>query len=71
MNAVEFVADLSELKLPEGVAEQLPATGRARIIILTGLDEEDAAWRTAAYGQFLRDDSAGDDIYEKLADAVR
>ena len=71
MNAVEFVADLSELKLPGGVSDQLPATGRARIIILTGLDEEDAAWHNAAYDQFLRDDSAEDAIYEKVADAVR
>lgn len=71
MNAVEFVADLSELKLPEGVARQLPARGRARIIILTGSDEEDAAWHNAAYEEFLRDDSAEDAIYEKAADAVR
>lgn len=26
----------------------------------------DAEWRTAAYNQFLRDDSAEDDIYERF-----
>jgi hypothetical protein len=71
MNAVEFVADLSELKLPERVVRQLPVTGRARIIILTGMDEEDAAWQQAAYGEFLRDDTPEDAIYEQFDNAVR
>lgn len=65
------MADLSELTLPEGVAGQLPAKGRARIIILTSLDEEEVAWRNAAYGQFLRDDSAEDAIYEDVAHEIR
>ena len=71
MNAVEFVTDLSELNLPENVAHKLPHKGRARIIILTGVDEEDIAWRNIAYGQFLRDDSTEDAIYENVGDAVR
>lgn len=67
MNAVEFVTDLSDLTLPEEVAGQLPASERARIIILTELDGEDAIWRNSAYQQFLCDDSAEDAIYKDAA----
>ena len=65
------MADLSELNLPERVVCQLPTRGRARIIILTGMDEEDVGWRLAAYGEFLRDDTPEDAIYERSGNAVR
>jgi hypothetical protein len=69
MNAVEFTTELSGsnvLAIPSDVAEQLPKAGKARIIVLTGEDTEDAEWRAAGYEQFLRDDPPEDAIYESL-----
>ena len=69
MNAVEFMTELSGsnvLAIPSDVAEQLPKSGKARIIVLTGADTEDAEWRAAAYEQFLRDDPPEDAVYESL-----
>jgi hypothetical protein len=70
MQAVEFTAELSgslNLLIPKDVAEKLPKTGRARIIVLPENSEEDADWQTGAYQQFLRDDEAEDAIYDTLA----
>jgi hypothetical protein len=69
MTAVEFTTELSGtsvLPIPPQIAEQLPKAGKARIIVLTNEDAEDAEWRAAAYEQFLRDDSSADAIYESL-----
>lgn len=63
MHAIEFTTELSDsrmLPIPQEIADQLPKTGRARIIVLTG----DADWRMGAYQQFLRDDSPEDAIYD-------
>ena len=66
MHAIEFTTELSDsrmLPIPQEVADQLPKTGKARIIVLT--DElPDADWRLGAYQQFLRDDSPEDAIYD-------
>ncbi len=67
MQAVEFITDLTSepiLKIPQEVADQLPKAGRARIIVLTSGDSEEAEWRLAAYEQFMRDDSPEDAIYD-------
>lgn len=67
MNAVEFTTELSAngvLQIPSEAAAQLPKSGRARVIVLTQEDGEDAEWRHGAYQQFLRDDSAEDAIYD-------
>ena len=67
MQAVEFDAELGDqpvVIIPEEVAAQLPKTGRARIIILTTDDPEDAEWRGGAYGQFMRDDASEDAVPE-------
>ena len=67
MHAIEFTTELSEsrtLSIPQEVAEQLPKTGRARVIVLTDELSGDAEWRLGAYQQFLRDDSPEDDIYD-------
>ena len=67
MNAVEFITELSGatvLPIPVEVAAQLPKTGRARIIVLTGEHSDDSDWRTGAYEQFLRDDPPEDAIYD-------
>ena len=68
MRAVEFVVELPgkpTLRVPADVASQLPRTGRARVLILTGDDREDVQWRRAAYAQFLRDDAAEDAVYDR------
>jgi hypothetical protein len=67
MKAVEFVTELSganALQIPSEAAAQLPKTGRARVIVLTDEDDDDTAWRTASYQQFLRDDPPEDAIYD-------
>ena len=67
MNAVEFTTELSSepvLAIPQEIAAQLPKSGRARIIVLTAEDSDDAQWRDAAYEQFMRDDSPEDAIYD-------
>lgn len=69
MNAVEFTTELSGtavLQIPSEAAAQLPKTGRARVIVLTDDGSDDAHWRSAAYEQFLRDDSQEDAIYDPL-----
>jgi hypothetical protein len=69
MNAVEFTTDLSGaavLPIPREIAAQLPKSGKARIIVLTNEDTDEAQWRAGAYEQFLRDDSAEDAVYESL-----
>ncbi len=67
MNAVEFTTELSGASvppIPSEVAAQLTKTGKARIIVLTGADSEEADWRLGAYAQFLRDDPPEDAIYD-------
>lgn len=69
MNAVEFITELSGasvLAIPHEIAAQLPKSGRARIIVLTGEDTEEAEWRAASYQQFLREDPPEDSIYDSL-----
>ena len=69
MNAVEFTTELSGamvLPIPREIAAQLPKSGKARIIVLTDDATDEAEWRSGAYEQFLRDDSAADAIYDSL-----
>ena len=69
MNAVEFTTELSGtamLSIPREIAAQLPKSGKARIIVLTDEDTDQAQWRDGAYEQFLRDDPAEDAIYDSL-----
>jgi len=67
VNAIEFTTELSGspvLPIPREIADQLPKTGKARVIVLTDEDGGDAEWRSAAYEQFLRDDPPEDAIYD-------
>jgi hypothetical protein len=67
MQAVEFTTELGEqpvVTIPQDVAARLPKAGRARIIILTADDPEEAEWENGAYQQFIRDDSPEDSIYD-------
>ena len=67
MKAVEFTAELNGagvLPMPAEVADQLPKTGRARIIVLVDEGSGDPDWQAGAYEQFLRDDSPEDGIYD-------
>ena len=69
MNAIEFTTELSGtsvLQLPAAAVAQLPKAGRARVIVLTAEDPDDAEWRAAAYEQFARDDAPADAIYDSL-----
>jgi hypothetical protein len=69
MKAVEFTVELSDkpfVAIPRDVAAQLPASGVARVIILTENDEGDRQWRLGAYEQFARDDSPEDAVYDTL-----
>ena len=68
MQAIEFETELhgqASLKIPPEVAAQLPDSGRAKVILLLQEDAEDAAWRQAAYEQFMHDDSAEDSVYDR------
>ena len=47
-------------------AATLPASGVARVIILTGNDEQERQWRLGAYEQFARDDSSEEAAYDTL-----
>ena len=63
MSAIEFTTELSEqpvLAVPPEIADQLPKTGKARVIVITNGVANDAAWQSAAYEQFLRDDTPED-----------
>jgi hypothetical protein len=67
MRAVEFTVELkgdSVVAIPAEIAAELPRTGVARVIILTGNEAQDATWQAAAYEQFLRDDAPEDAIYD-------
>ena len=69
MNAIEFTTELSgttTLQIPADVADQLPKTGKARVIVLMDEGADEAEWQTAAYEQFLRDDTVEDAIYDSL-----
>ena len=69
MKAVEFTTELkgsNVLEVPSEVAAQLPKAGRARVIVLTSEENEEAEWRLGAYEQFLREDPPEDAIYDNL-----
>ena len=67
MRAVEFTTELGPdpiLTIPQEAAAQLPKGGKARVIVLTADDTDDAQWRMAAYEQFMRDDAPEDAVYD-------
>ena len=67
MHAVEFITELGKeplVAIPSEIAEQLPKSGQARVIILTSDDPEDIRWLHAAYEQFMQDDSPEDAVYD-------
>ena len=67
MNAVEFTTRLrgsNTLEIPSEVAAVLPKSGKARIIVLTEQDVDDAQWRMASYEQFMRIDPPEDAVYD-------
>lgn len=67
MDTIEFETELRggrTLALPPEIADRLPKTGRAKVIVVVPDDREDQQWRMAAYEHFLRDDCAEDAIYD-------
>ena len=69
MNAVEFTTQLTErpvLTIPKDIAAQLPKTGLAKVIVLTGDASADTEWRRGAYEQFMKDDAPEDSVYDNL-----
>jgi hypothetical protein len=71
MRAVEFETRLTSKKtlpVPRDAARRLPASGKARVIVLIAEDDaEDAVWRRAAYEQFMSDDAPEDAVYDRYA----
>ncbi len=68
MDAIEFITELNgsaNLPIPQNVASQLPKSGKVRVLVITD-DAEDTQWRSAAYEQFLREDSPEDSVYDSL-----
>lgn len=68
MKTIEFETELSgkqSLNIPPEVASVLPQKGKATVLVCVDMDPEDAAWRKAAYDQFLTDDSEEDAVYDK------
>lgn len=58
MKAVEFTTEPTDsgvLRIPSDVARRLPKAGKARVIVLTDDEAEDAEWQLGAYAQFLRE----------------
>ena len=69
MSAIEFTTELTEkgvLRIPHDIADQLPKSGKARVIVITNGAEDDTGWQAAAYEHFLRDDTADDAVYDSL-----
>jgi len=69
MKAVEFTTQLTGsgvIDIPAAIATQLPKTGQARIIVLTGDRTDDAEWQQGSYQQFLREDPPEDAVYDTL-----
>lgn len=67
MHAVEFTTELNKqpiVTIPHEIAAQLPKSGRARVIVLTPDDPEDAQWRSGTYEQFVREQSQEDSVYD-------
>jgi hypothetical protein len=71
MNPLEFTAELTPepvLPIPQEIADQLPKSGQARVIVLpipvTKEVKEDAQWRAGADEQYLRDDPPEDAVYD-------
>jgi len=65
---MEFETELTgsrTLTIPPEIAAGLPSEGKATVVVLVEMDPEDAAWRRAAYEQFLRDDSEDDAVYDR------
>ncbi|HEV8587565.1 MAG TPA: hypothetical protein VGQ72_01720 [Pyrinomonadaceae bacterium] len=68
MSAIEFTTELTEspvLSVPQDVADRLPKSGKARVIVITN-GVADAEWQAAAYEQFLKDDTPEDAVYDSL-----
>lgn len=68
MRAVEFEIQFhgdKTLAIPKDMAERLPRTGKARVIVLFEQDPEDDVWQLAALEHFMSDDSPEDAVYDK------
>ncbi len=68
MRAIEFETNLQgcdALPIPKDVAQRLPQSGKARVIVLFEQDGDDDAWRKAAYEHLLREDDPEDAVYDK------
>jgi hypothetical protein len=65
---IEFETELTgsrSLSVPPEIASTLPTTGKVTVVVFVDMDPEDAAWRKAAYEQFLADDSEEDASYDR------
>ena len=65
---IEFETELTgsaTLSIPPEIAAALPAEGKATVVVFVDMDPDDAAWREAAYEQFMSNDSDEDAVYDK------
>ena len=68
MQVIEFEMDLTgnpRLIIPEELLRRLPTIGKARIIMLYNIEDDEQNWRLASYEQFIKDEDARDSIYDK------
>jgi hypothetical protein len=69
MKALEFETTLtpdSSLKVPEGVAAQIPRQEAVRVIVLLPEGQDDADWQQLTREQFLAGYSEQDSIYDAV-----
>jgi len=67
MKTIEFETELTgglTLNVPPAIAQSLPPSGKATVMVVMDLDPEDPAWRLAAYERFLNDDTEEDAVYD-------
>ena len=68
MQTIEFETELkgkNSISIPQEIVEQLPASGKAKVIFLVQDGDKDAEWRQAGCEQFLRFYGDEDSVYDK------
>jgi len=54
------------LEIPADLAAKLPDSGLATVVVMVEGEADDIAWKTAAYNEFLKDDSEADASYDRF-----
>ena len=70
MKALEFPSELGPdqtLRVPPGVAAQIPHGQTVRVLVLIGDDAEEAAWEQLAATEMGQGYADSDAVYDKLS----